>query len=76
MTEPCRSCPEKSKDFGGCRCQAFILTGDASATDPVCGKSPKHHLIEAARRQAQQPAKPLSTLTLRNKKNSRLIACS
>jgi len=74
MSEPCRSCAEKSKDFGGCRCQAFILTGDAAATDPVCGKSPHHHLIEAARLQAEQPAKPLSSLILRNKKNSRLIA--
>ena len=40
MQEPCRSCPEKTKDFGGCRCQAFMLAGDAAATDPVCAKSP------------------------------------
>lgn len=40
MQEPCRSCDEKAKDFGGCRCQAFMLAGDAAATDPVCGKSP------------------------------------
>ena len=40
MQEPCRSCAEKSKDFGGCRCQAFMLAGDAAATDPVCSKSP------------------------------------
>ena len=40
MQEPCRSCSEKTKDFGGCRCQAFMLAGDAAATDPVCGKSP------------------------------------
>jgi len=74
MSEPCRSCAEKSRDFGGCRCQAFMLTGDAAATDPVCAKSPHHHLIEAARLEAEQPAKPLSSLILRNKKNSRLIA--
>lgn len=42
MQEPCRTCPEKEKDFGGCRCQAFHLTGDASAADPVCSKSPRH----------------------------------
>jgi pyrroloquinoline quinone biosynthesis protein E len=42
MPEPCRSCPEKGKDLGGCRCQAFLLTGDVGATDPVCDKSPLH----------------------------------
>lgn len=42
MPEPCRSCPEKSKDLGGCRCQAFLLTGDIGATDPVCDRSPEH----------------------------------
>ncbi len=46
MQEPCRNCDEKSKDFGGCRCQAFLLTGDASATDPVCSKSPHHDVVK------------------------------
>jgi pyrroloquinoline quinone biosynthesis protein E len=46
MKEPCRSCDEREKDFGGCRCQAFLLTGDASNTDPVCSKSPHRHLID------------------------------
>ncbi len=54
MKEPCRSCDEKEKDFGGCRCQAFKLTGDATNADPVCSKSPHHDRIEAARRQAGQ----------------------
>ena len=45
MQEPCRSCPLKGKDFGGCRCQAFALTGDARNTDPVCSLSPRHDLI-------------------------------
>ena len=45
MSEPCRTCDEKDKDFGGCRCQAFALTGDIHATDPVCIKSPNHGLI-------------------------------
>ncbi|HJZ86170.1 MAG TPA: pyrroloquinoline quinone biosynthesis protein PqqE [Polyangia bacterium] len=52
MPEPCRSCPRKSIDFGGCRCQAFHLLGDAALTDPACSLSPHHGLIEAARAQA------------------------
>jgi len=49
MKEPCRSCPSKLLDFGGCRCQAFLLTGDAAAADPACSLSPHHSIIEAAR---------------------------
>ena len=45
MPEPCRSCDRKEIDFGGCRCQAFLLTGDAASTDPVCHKAPTHHLF-------------------------------
>ena len=45
MREPCRSCPEKSRDFGGCRCQAYLVTGEAANADPVCDKSPHHTLI-------------------------------
>ncbi len=48
MSETCSTCEEHTKDFGGCRCQAFLLTGDATATDPVCSKSPDHHLVKAA----------------------------
>lgn len=48
MKEPCRTCSEKEKDFGGCRCQAFLLTGDASNTDPACSKSQHHHVIDMA----------------------------
>ncbi|CAM4495940.1 pyrroloquinoline quinone biosynthesis protein PqqE [Nocardia ninae] len=48
MPEPCRSCPERFTDFGGCRCQAFQFTGDAAATDPVCGLSPDRPLVDAA----------------------------
>jgi len=47
MQEPCRSCPEKEKDFGGCRCQAYMLTGDATNADPVCDKSPHHGQLHA-----------------------------
>jgi pyrroloquinoline quinone biosynthesis protein E len=55
MSEPCRSCPRKEIDFGGCRCQAFQLTGDAARTDPVCRLSPDHHLVEAALQLATLP---------------------
>jgi pyrroloquinoline quinone biosynthesis protein E len=48
MKEPCRSCPEKHKDFGGCRCQAYMLTGDAANADPVCDLSPHHHIVTEA----------------------------
>jgi pyrroloquinoline quinone biosynthesis protein E len=49
MPEPCRSCERRAEDFGGCRCQAFLIAGDASATDPVCTLAPAHHLVESAR---------------------------
>lgn len=48
MPEPCRSCERRTEDFGGCRCQAFLLAGDAAATDPVCELAPMHHLIKDA----------------------------
>ncbi|MFJ1655107.1 pyrroloquinoline quinone biosynthesis protein PqqE [Streptomyces sp. NPDC088337] len=48
MPEPCRSCPRREVDFGGCRCQAFLLTGDAARTDPVCHLSPDHDLVARA----------------------------
>ena len=48
MKEPCRSCPEKKLDFGGCRCQAFALTGEAKNADPVCAKSPHRSIVNAA----------------------------
>jgi pyrroloquinoline quinone biosynthesis protein E len=48
MQEPCRSCDEKDKDFGGCRCQAYLLTGDMYKTDPVCSKSPDKQVIQDA----------------------------
>ena len=46
MPEPCRSCPRKEVDFGGCRCQAFALTGDAGRTDPACSLSPDHGIMQ------------------------------
>jgi PqqA peptide cyclase len=56
MQEPCRACPRREQDFGGCRCQAFMLTGDARATDPVCHLSPRHALVaELAAESADAP---------------------
>jgi pyrroloquinoline quinone biosynthesis protein E len=60
MPEPCRSCERRAEDFGGCRCQAFLLTGDASATDPVCTLAPQHHLIESARGMANSRGEQVS----------------
>jgi len=47
MPEPCKSCDRRARDFGGCRCQAFLLTGDAAATDPVCFLAPKRSIVDA-----------------------------
>ncbi len=52
MPEPCRSCDRRVEDFGGCRCQAFLLAGDASVTDPACSLSPSHGIVESAVREA------------------------
>jgi len=48
MPEPCRSCERRREDFGGCRCQAFLLAGDATVTDPACSLAPAHGVAEAA----------------------------
>ncbi|MDP9034897.1 MAG: SPASM domain-containing protein, partial [Myxococcota bacterium] len=54
MPEPCRSCSSRELDFGGCRCQAFAMTGEAAATDPACALSPNHHVVVSARREAER----------------------
>jgi pyrroloquinoline quinone biosynthesis protein E len=56
MPEPCRSCERRGIDWGGCRCQAFAMTGDAARTDPVCALSPDHALITQARADAEAEA--------------------
>jgi pyrroloquinoline quinone biosynthesis protein E len=56
MPEPCRSCDRRAEDFGGCRCQAFLLTGDAAATDPACSLAPTHAIVESAVREANADA--------------------
>ncbi len=69
MREPCRNCDERHRDFGGCRCQAQLLTGDARQADPVCSLSPHHGTVEQhitlARKPKEQP------LVFRNDSNSR-----
>lgn len=78
MKEPCRSCPEKEKDFGGCRCQAYMLTGDAANADPVCDKSPHHsQLHEEVNRidgLAGAPEFEAKPLVFRNMKNSKALS--
>jgi pyrroloquinoline quinone biosynthesis protein E len=54
LPEPCRSCDERENDFGGCRCQAFQLTGDAGVTDPACELAPRHEIVVSARLQAER----------------------
>lgn len=74
MQEPCRSCPEKTKDFGGCRCQAYMMTGDPAAADPVCDKSPHHAALlrDVDRLDAiSDEAAAAKPLVFRNLRNSR-----
>jgi pyrroloquinoline quinone biosynthesis protein E len=56
MPEPCRSCDERERDFGGCRCQAFALLGDPAATDPACTLAPGHDVVVSARNAAERDA--------------------
>jgi pyrroloquinoline quinone biosynthesis protein E len=74
MKEPCRTCPERDKDFGGCRCQAYLLTGDAENADPVCDLSPHHGAVLEAVEQAQQPPVETRPILFRDDANSRRLA--
>ncbi len=77
MKEPCKSCDEKHKDLGGCRCQAYMLTGDAANADPVCKKSPHHQeiieLVDKVDGLAGKPEFEEKPLIFRNMKNSKKI---
>jgi PqqA peptide cyclase len=70
MPEPCRSCDRRTVDFGGCRCQAFLLAGDSTVTDPACSLAPSHEIVEEAVREANaaqataQPAPATSFVQL------------
>ncbi len=74
MKEPCRTCPDKEKDFGGCRCQAMLLTGDAENADPVCGKSPYHEDVKKIVLQARERPVEEKPLVFRNDANSLRLA--
>lgn len=76
MAEPCRSCERRELDWGGCRCQALALTGDAAATDPACHKSSHHAaMVELATREAQDPATPSAAdFTYRGNRKTRPAA--
>ena len=54
MKEPCKSCDRRTIDFGGCRCQAFALTGDAASTDPACHLSPQRALVDEAHQKREE----------------------
>ena len=75
MTEPCKSCPEKEIDLGGCRCQALMLTGDATNADPVCSLSPHHDEVLRITKKAQRPyqEEDIRELVFRNPGNSKKI---
>jgi PqqA peptide cyclase len=71
MKGPCVTCPEKMNDLAGCRCQAFLLTGDAESADPVCSLSPNHHLIEKAIEDSKNPVLASQPIIFRTDKNSK-----
>jgi len=75
MLEPCVSCPEKELEYGGCRCQAFLLTGDARNADPVCSLSPYHDKVTRVTDVAQQPldSEDKQPLLFRNMANAKKL---
>ena len=70
MKGPCVTCPDKEKDLGGCRCQAFLLAGDAAAADPVCPKSERYGVVQAAAAAADAGVVPERPLVFRDPKQS------
>ena len=73
MKEPCRSCSEKENDLGGCRCQAYLLSGDAEGADPICTKSPHRHLIDQALEDSKNEILQAQPIIFRTDKNSKEI---
>ncbi len=70
MKGACVTCPDKEKDLGGCRCQAFLLAGDPAATDPVCPKSERHGVVQAAVAAADVGVVPERPLVFRDRRAS------
>ena len=79
MKEPCRSCPERDRDFGGCRCQAWLVTGDPASTDPVCALSPDRALIDRVVEEvndatgSEAAVGGIPAMLFRNARNSRAL---
>jgi PqqA peptide cyclase len=73
MKEPCRSCEEKVKDLGGCRCQAHLLTGDPENADPVCSKSRHHDQVVQIVRDAVVHSIDRQPILFRNDRNSKRL---
>ena len=80
MKEPCRSCPERDKDFGGCRCQAWLVAGDPASADPVCALSPDRGLIDRVveavndrTEEAVGAGREIPVMLFRNARNSRSL---
>ena len=71
MKPPCRDCDDRHKDFGGCRCQAFLITGDPTQADPVCSKSPHHEQV--VRLVQQAPLGRVVPIVFRSDDESRLL---
>lgn len=71
MKDLCKTCPEKENDLGGCRCQAYMLTGDPTNADPVCSKSPHHHKLAEAVAASQTPQAQVKPIVFRTDKDSR-----
>jgi pyrroloquinoline quinone biosynthesis protein E len=74
MNEPCRTCPERFKDYGGCRCQAYLLTGDGANADPVCSLSPMHQQVTDVIERVRRQPKPQHPMLFRDDGNSRALA--
>ena len=77
MKDPCQTCDQREEDYGGCRCQAWLIAQDPAAADPVCPKSPHHGRVQQAVSQAEQAATTRVTehpLVFRDPANSRRLA--
>ena len=77
MKEPCSTCPERVKDYAGCRCQAYLMTGDATNGDPVCDKTPYHSMVTDTIERARiigESKDPAAGLLFRDDENSRMLA--
>ena len=73
MKEPCKTCPEKEKDLGGCRCQAYMLAGDPTLADPICDKSPHHHIVKQVVKDAENFSPEEKPIIFRTDSESRRL---